>query len=242
MSSRDCRDVADLDNRSWIGGRNGWAGDPIRAFGHQADVAPGSSDGGHRPVWPCAALVDTMGPCDRSCRHRSVRIRADQCPSDSVRIDVHARRCSASSVVAELDAAGVTAAVVPGLYYLRARYYDAASGQFISRDPAFTKTRHAYAYTTDYPLNLTDPSGLFAWNDLVNGARTALHAALDIAAVAPYATYYGSHNLMKNVNDWGDQHGLAGKVFSRIVTTSLIASEAAGLAGMSSSTGLRGTP
>src|SRR5205814_4154 len=46
------------------------------------------------------------------------------------------------------------------LYYLRARYYDPGIEQFISRDPEFEKTRQAYAYVADNPVNHTDPTGL----------------------------------------------------------------------------------
>jgi RHS repeat-associated protein len=46
------------------------------------------------------------------------------------------------------------------LYYLRARYYDPATGQFISRDPAVSSTWEPYAYVANNPLNATDPSGL----------------------------------------------------------------------------------
>ncbi len=47
-----------------------------------------------------------------------------------------------------------------GFYYLRARYYDPATGQFISRDPEMTSTRQPYAYVYGNPVNSTDPSGL----------------------------------------------------------------------------------
>jgi RHS repeat-associated protein len=46
-----------------------------------------------------------------------------------------------------------------GLYYLRARYYDPSTGQFISRDPAVASTRQPYAYATGNPINDSDPSG-----------------------------------------------------------------------------------
>jgi len=46
------------------------------------------------------------------------------------------------------------------MYYLRARYYDAATGQFITRDPAVDATRLAYGYVKGNPLNSADPSGL----------------------------------------------------------------------------------
>ncbi|MHB2023834.1 MAG: RHS repeat-associated core domain-containing protein, partial [Mycobacteriales bacterium] len=48
-----------------------------------------------------------------------------------------------------------------GLYYLNARYYDPATGQFLTRDPLEALTDTPYAYAADNPLNFADPSGLF---------------------------------------------------------------------------------
>jgi RHS repeat-associated protein len=50
-----------------------------------------------------------------------------------------------------------------GLYYLQARYFDAGTGQFLSRDPAIVATRTPYEYVNDNPLNGVDPSGLVCW-------------------------------------------------------------------------------
>jgi RHS repeat-associated protein len=44
--------------------------------------------------------------------------------------------------------------------YLRARYYDPATGQFLTRDPLQALTKQPYAYVDDDPLNATDPLGL----------------------------------------------------------------------------------
>ncbi|MGI8809508.1 MAG: RHS repeat-associated core domain-containing protein [Acidimicrobiales bacterium] len=47
-----------------------------------------------------------------------------------------------------------------GFVYLRARYYDPATGQFLTRDPIEAVTREPYGYVGGNPLNATDPSGL----------------------------------------------------------------------------------
>jgi RHS repeat-associated protein len=61
-----------------------------------------------------------------------------------------------------------------GLLYLINRYYDPATGQFVSVDPMVNETEQAYAYAGDNPVNDVDPSGLSsydpswlnkAWND-----------------------------------------------------------------------------
>lgn len=46
------------------------------------------------------------------------------------------------------------------LIYLRARSYDPATQQFLTRDPLLAATEQAYAYAGDGPLNATDPGGL----------------------------------------------------------------------------------
>ncbi|HET6453117.1 MAG TPA: RHS repeat-associated core domain-containing protein [Armatimonadota bacterium] len=45
-----------------------------------------------------------------------------------------------------------------GLIYMRARYYDPASGRFISEDPGRNGTNW-YAYCGNNPVNMVDPTG-----------------------------------------------------------------------------------
>lgn len=47
-----------------------------------------------------------------------------------------------------------------GLQYLRARFYDPSTAQFLTRDPLVLSTRAPYNYAYDNPLNLVDPSGM----------------------------------------------------------------------------------
>jgi RHS repeat-associated protein len=70
------------------------------------------------------------------------------------------------------------------LYYVRARYYDPSTGQFISSDPAAAVTIQPYAYVSDNPLNGTDPSGLCDWWDAICHGR---HGAAVLAGSMAYA-------------------------------------------------------
>jgi RHS repeat-associated protein len=49
-----------------------------------------------------------------------------------------------------------------GLIYLRARWYDPATAQFLVRDPLEALSQEAYTYALDNPLNGSDPTGEYA--------------------------------------------------------------------------------
>lgn len=61
-----------------------------------------------------------------------------------------------------------------GLQYLRARFYDPATGQFLSRDPLTAITREPYDYAADNPVNLIDQAGQEAGAAAVNGTADSV--------------------------------------------------------------------
>ena len=65
------------------------------------------------------------------------------------------------------------------LYYMRARYYDAEVGRFISEDPAgFVDGPNLYAYVGGNPIGAVDPNGLIEWR----GTATTFSAAGPVGA------------------------------------------------------------
>lgn len=70
---------------------------------------------------------------------------------------------STGTVAVPLGWAGEYRDTESGLVYLRARYYDPATAQFLSVDPAYEVTGDRYGYVGNNPLNGTDPTGL--WRD-----------------------------------------------------------------------------
>lgn len=73
-----------------------------------------------------------------------------------------------------------------GLQYLRARYYDPRTGQFLSRDPVEDFTGTPYSYANGDPVNEADPTGLFLGlghvpilDDIDNVAGAARDIAVD---------------------------------------------------------------
>jgi len=53
-----------------------------------------------------------------------------------------------------------------GLQYLRARWYDPTTAQFLTRDPLESVTGEPYTYAGDNPISFTDPAGLLSLGDV----------------------------------------------------------------------------
>jgi RHS repeat-associated protein len=79
-----------------------------------------------------------------------------------------------------LQYAGQLTDVKSGLQYLRARFYDPASGQFVTRDPVAAVTWSPYGYAENNPLFLTDPRGLWPWDLIAEGVGLVTCFALDL--------------------------------------------------------------
>ena len=79
---------------------------------------------------------------------------------------------STGAATTPLGYAGQYANGDTGLTYLRARSYDAASGQFTTPDPMLASTGEPYAYAGDDPINSSDPSGLDTHGYCVGGTAT----------------------------------------------------------------------
>ena len=78
-----------------------------------------------------------------------------------------------------------------GLYDLRARNYDPATGRLTSRDPVVN--RQPYVYADDDPVDRTDPSGLFTIGPCIGGAIGAIGG--------------GTGQLCPLIISWDDRNG-----------------------------------
>ena len=74
-----------------------------------------------------------------------------------------------------------------GLIYLRARWYDPATGQFLTRDPLVAVSSDPYGYAGNSPVNNTDPTGLICFGaacvdvPLIDDVGAALDRVWDTA-------------------------------------------------------------
>ena len=88
------------------------------------------------------------------------------------------------------------------LYYLRARYYNPATGRFLSRDPddgisIDPKTLHKYVYADSDPVNMTDPTGHEALQQAEISQAPALLATPALLALACGDLYAYYSNALK---------------------------------------------
>lgn len=80
---------------------------------------------------------------------------------------------------------GESTNVKTGLQYLRARYYSAENGTFTTEDSDLGTTenpltRNRYDYTTNNPLNYSDPTGHSLWSRIKSTAKKAAKAVKSV--------------------------------------------------------------
>jgi uncharacterized protein (TIGR02594 family) len=79
-----------------------------------------------------------------------------------------------------------------GLYYFGARYYDNNLGRFSSVDPMVGQAENLpYAYVTNNPMNLVDPTGM------------AADELSFLSAVEPEAAQEFDKSFLNNILEWG---------------------------------------
>jgi RHS repeat-associated protein len=90
-----------------------------------------------------------------------------------------------------------------GLLYLINRYYDPATGQFVSVDPLVYATQQPYGYVGDNPLEFVDPLGLYPGEGFVHEAEhlanVATNTVAKVEAVVPYAAYYVIYRTQSSI-------------------------------------------
>jgi len=93
-----------------------------------------------------------------------------------------------------------------GIYFMKNRYYDAATGRFLQKDPiGFVGGQtNLYAYVGNNPVNHIDPSGLLTEAEIINASRDMLIKRVigDIIGIAigpNAAVAWGFANLANSV-------------------------------------------
>lgn len=103
-----------------------------------------------------------------------------------------------------------------GLQYLRARYYDPTTAQFLTRDPLEDTTKAPYSYAGGNPLLFTDPTGL-DWLDDVGdwtagfGDTITLGGTKQVRRLINYSLNGDMNDIANACSDfytWGGRGGM----------------------------------
>jgi len=119
---------------------------------------------------------------------------------------------STGTVSNPLQFAGAYSDAESGLLYLRARYYDPASGSFLTEDPL--SALQPYAYAGDSPLNLVDPSGLAP--NLVGWFEDTIQSAPQRVFGLANNIYFGPEQALNNGDCLGAGIALVGLFFGPV--------------------------
>jgi RHS repeat-associated protein len=108
---------------------------------------------------PSFLLSDTTGVREQ--------VNASGSETGSMSYDSYGNRCSTCSISTPFGFEGGYTDLT-SLVYLVNRYYDPATEQFLSVDPEVDVTGTPYAFTASDPVNGSDPSGLWVYNQSYN--------------------------------------------------------------------------
>ena len=98
--------------------------------------------------------------------------------------------------------AGLQFDAATGLYYARSRYYDPATGRFLSEDPV--PAINAFAYANGDPVSFSDPSGRQAFVE----TAIAYAKGFGIGAAVGGLAYLGGGSLLNLIQGRGPLEGL----------------------------------
>jgi RHS repeat-associated protein len=129
-----------------------------------------------------------------------------------------------------------------GYQYLRARYYDPATGQFLIADPVYKQTRSRYTFASNSPTDFSDPLGLFAVGTCasVSGTVVGGGGASGNAEVCNWQGYFPSFTATTVTGNIGVGLGLDAGVSGQVHVVYSQASSPEGLAGPDCSAGVSG--
>ncbi len=87
-------------------------------------------------------------------------------------------------VSSELQYDGQLTDAETGFQYLRARFYDPETAQFVQVDPLYPLTRSRYAYANNSPVDNRDPLGLLTVETLKTGVTATQYLGLSVGLIA----------------------------------------------------------
>jgi RHS repeat-associated protein len=99
--------------------------------------------------------------------------------------DAYGKTTGITGTLSHLGYAGQYTDPETGVQYLRARYFDPGTGQFLGRDPLAQLTRDPFGYAGRMPLTASDPTGADMWgiptpNDLIDAGGDAIQRGEDL--------------------------------------------------------------
>ncbi len=143
------------------------AGSTITSFIYGPDGLPIEQITGSTPLWLHADQLGSTRLITDSAGATGTATTMTYDPYGNV-------TATTGSLTTPLQFAGQYADTETGLTYMRARYYDPVTAQFLSVDPLVGLTGDPYSYVGDNPANSVDQSGLYDAGTTLDAIGSAL--------------------------------------------------------------------